>query len=167
MFNAAKILTDGAIYSLAASLYLMITLAVNPRLFLQDYPQDVRDAVPPKSKREQQLSLWVGIPFLLLLLLGPVLSTWDLVRSGAGAVTLPMACLHAFGIVFIFNLVDLLILDWLLFCTLTPRFMVVPGTQGLAGYKDYGHHWVAALKGTALSLVAGLIVGTAVYFLVG
>jgi hypothetical protein len=45
------------------------------------------------------------------------------------------------GVVFLFNLVDWLILDWLIVCTITPKFMVLPGTEGMAGYKNYATHF--------------------------
>jgi hypothetical protein len=46
--------------------------------------------------------------------------------------------LTAFGVVFLFNLVDWLVLDWLILCAITPKFVVLPGTAGMPGYKEYG-----------------------------
>ena len=36
---------------------------------------------------------------------------------------------YAFGVLFIFNLVDLLILDWLIVCWIEPRWVILPGTE--------------------------------------
>ncbi len=58
----------------------------------------------------------------------------------------------------IFNLVDLVILDWLIFVTLQPKFTVLPGTEGLAGYKDYAFHFKAFLRGTVLCFLASLVI---------
>ena len=66
--------------------------------------------------------------------------------------------LNAFGVVFIFNLVDLLLLDWAIFCYITPAFVVIPGTEGHSAYKDYGFHFRASMIGTILSVVAGLVI---------
>jgi hypothetical protein len=70
----------------------------------------------------------------------------------------------AFEVVFIFNLVDWLILDWLIFCVITPRFIIIPGTEGMAGYKDF-----FSLSGFSdrkfLLALAGLIIATIVFFL--
>jgi hypothetical protein len=53
--------------------------------------------------------------------------------------------------------VDLLLLDWPL-VAIVPRFMVLPGTEGSAGYKDYWFHVRGFLVGIVLILVAsGLI----------
>jgi len=61
-------------------------------------------------------------------------------------------------VIFLFNLVDWLVLDWLIICTITPKFVVLPGTQGMAGYKNYAMHFRGFLIGTALSVIIGLIV---------
>jgi len=52
-----------------------------------------------------------------------------------------------------FNVVDLLLLDWPL-VAVVPRFMVLAGTEGSAGYKDYGFHFRGFLVGVVLILVA-------------
>ena len=75
MLNLADILRDGAILSVLASIILMGTLWLRPRLFLQDYPKEIRAVVPPKTEEEKRLSLMVGIPFLLVLIGFPFGST--------------------------------------------------------------------------------------------
>ena len=63
----SRTLLDGVLLSLLASIYLMAVLRFNPRLFLQDYPEDIQRHVPPKTAQEKRQSVIVGIPFLLLL----------------------------------------------------------------------------------------------------
>lgn len=157
MINLSRTLTDGGILSLIASIYLMGVLRFNPRLFLQDYPEAIQSRVPPKTEAETRQSLIIGIPFLILLAAVPFLSTLALKRSGEVILFLQLF-LNAFGVAFIFNLVDLLILDWVLFCYFTPSFVVIPGTEGMAAYKDYGYHFRASLIGTVLSIIAGLVI---------
>ena len=62
---------------------------------------------------------------------------------------------------FVFNIYDLLILDWLFFCTIQPRAMVLPGTEGMPGYRDYRFHLVGFLKGLGFTVAAGVIVAAA------
>jgi hypothetical protein len=55
---------------------------------------------------------------------------------------------------------DLLILDWLVFVTIQPDFVVIPGTEGLAGYKDYWFHFRVSFLGWTQwisILIGGLI----------
>ena len=115
---------------------------------------------PPDMRQWQH-----GIPILLLLVVVPLISTLTLKRQGGDEVSFMQLSLNAFGVVFIFNLVDLLVLDWLLFCTITPGFMAIPGTEGDPAYKDYGFHFRAFLVGTLLSIVAGLVIGGIVMLL--
>jgi hypothetical protein len=69
------------------------------------------------------------------------------------------------GIVFVFNVVDWLILDWFMFCTLTPRLVVIPGSEGMAAYKDYGFHFRGFLHGTVYSILGGLVIAGIVFIL--
>ena len=165
MFSIRKIVLDGAVLSFIASLLLIVSLRLNPRIWLQDYPEEIQDKVPTKTEQEKRLSLIFGIPFLVLLVAGPFISTLALKRQDSGDGSFLQLFLNAFGVAFVFNLVDLLLLDWLMFCTVTPKFVVIPGTDGMAGYKDYSYHFKASMIGTVLSVVAGLVIAGIVSFL--
>ena len=165
MSSIRKIVLDGAILSFIASLLLIVSLRLDPRMWLQDYPEDIQNKVPPKTGPEKRLSLIFGIPFLVLLVVGPFISTLALKRQDGGDASFLLLFLNAFGVAFAFNLVDLLLLDWLMFCTITPKFVVIPGTEGMEAYKDYSYHFKASLTGTVLSVVAGLVIAGIVSFL--
>ena len=165
LLNMEMTILHGAILSVTASTLLVAALRFNPRLFLQDYPEDIQDQVPPKTDQEKKQSLLVGIPFLILLAVLPLISTLALKRQGGGEVSFLQLFLNAFGVAFIFNLVDLLLLDWLIFCFITPQFVVISGTEGMAGYKDYFFHFKGFIIGTGLSIVAGLVIAGIVLLL--
>ena len=164
MLDFARLLLHGALYSLVASVVLLGGMAINPRLYLQDYPKAIQKMVPPKTAKEKRQGTWVGLVFMLVLLGGILLSTWLAKRAEPDATYWRLA-LHAFGVAFAFNLVDLLILDWLLFCTIQPSFMVIPGTEGAPAYRDYLYHLRASLTGTVISLVAGLLFGGIIWLI--
>ncbi|MCD4802947.1 MAG: hypothetical protein K8R16_08390 [Anaerolineales bacterium] len=165
MINISKILLDGALLSVLASISIVGILRFNPRLFLQDYPDEIQAAVPLKTDQEKRQSLITGIPFLLILLAVPFVSTLILKRESVEISSFFSLFLNAFSVAFLFNLVDLLVLDWLLFCFITPSFLVIPGTEGMQEYKDYGFHFRAFLIGTALSIAGGLVISGLVMFL--
>jgi hypothetical protein len=165
MVNLGRIVLDGIILSVIASLFVGATLRLNPRIWLQDYPKDIQAQVPPKTEAEKRLSLALGIPFLILFVAVPFASTLNLKVRSQSDVSFLALWLHAFGVIIIFSVVDWLVLDWLMFCTLTPRFVVIPGTEGMAGYKDYAFHFRGFLIGTALSAGAGLAIAAIVSFL--
>ena len=63
----------------------------------------------------------------------------------------------------LFNLVDALIIDWLILLVLWPGLGVLPGTEGMAGYKDMRRWTKNLLKGFALAPIAGLLVAAIVF----
>jgi hypothetical protein len=156
MPSFARILKDGAILSSFASVWLILALRVNPRIFLHDYPVKIQEKVPKKTEAERQLSYVFGIPFMLLLLLGPFFSTLSLRKQSH--IQFLALWLNAAGVVIIFNIVDWLILDWLLFCTITPHFVVIPGSEGMEEYKDYRFHFHGFLHGLAYSILGGMVI---------
>lgn len=165
MFNLGKTILDGFLLSIIASFLLIVSLYINPRTFLQDYPKDIQAKVPPKTLSERRMSLLLGIPFLLVLILVPFFSTLTLKQQNGESSSFIAFFVNAFGVAFIFNLVDWLLLDWLMFCTITPKFVVIPGTEGMASYKDYGFHFRGFIIGTLLSAIGALVIAGIVFFI--
>jgi len=164
MLDVGRMLLHGAFLALVVSIYLMAMMWYNPRLFFNkgDYPDDVLEMAPPKTKAEKCLAAILGIPLLLFTVAVPLASTVILERESSGAASFWVLFLNAFGVLMVFNLVDFFILDCLLFCTITPSFMVVPGTEGAAGYKDYGFHVKAHARGMlwvvlGAAVIAGIV----------
>jgi hypothetical protein len=85
------------------------------------------------------LGLLFGVPFTAALL-------WRTATSGSHSFWDLFA--YAFGVLFIFNLVDLLILDWLIVCWFEPRWVILPGTEHIAIPNPYIHHFKEFLMGT-------------------
>ncbi len=152
MINISQLLVDSLIYVALASVLLLGLVLYNPRLMLQDYPPAIKAQVAPKTETEKRQSTIYGMPFLLALLVLPFFFVW---RLNTGAF-LPLF-LHAFGVIWAFNIFDWLVLDWLVFCTITPKMFVIPGSEGHPAYKDYAFHFRGFLIGTVFSLVLALI----------
>ena len=167
MLDLGKILFDGIVFALIGGAFILGIMAWNPRLFLNkgDFPADILAAVPPKTPSERRQGLLVGIPFLLAIIAVPLMSTWQFRQQAGGEASLLLLALHAFAILMAFSLFDLLVLDLLLFCTITPRFMVVPGTEGFAGYKDRQFHLRAHARSLPWMAVVALIIAVLVYLL--
>ena len=162
MPDVGRMLLHGGVLSLAATLVLLASLLLRPRLLLQDYPASIQAAVPPKSAEERRMALIVGVPFLALLLLFPAWSSWTLPMPDGRLPTFGALFVNGFVVASTFNVADWLILDWLVFCTLTPRFVVIPGTEGMPAYKDYYFHFRGFLIGTVLSLALALVTATTI-----
>ena len=155
MYVLASILLYGLLLSVLFSAMILSMVLVNPRLMLQDYPKDVQAAVPPKTAAEKRQTLYWGLPLWVFLLGCPTVAALWVKAANGNALEIFVA---AFGVLFLSNLVDWLILDWLIFCTITPSFVVLQGTEGMAGYKNYGMHFRGFLIGTVLAILIGLLI---------
>jgi hypothetical protein len=160
------LLNNALRYGLALSLVLVAIMAVSlvlaPDMWVGDYPPDIRDRYGPMSPRAARLRPFIAIPFFLASLVVPLLAL-DNLESKVGSVPFLPALASSFIVLLTFNLFDLLIADWLIFCTLRPKAIVLPGTEGLAGYRDYRFHFIGFLKGLVFCLVGSLVV-TALWF---
>jgi len=151
-----NIIYHGLICSILLSTIILLLLLKSPRIFLEGYPDSIRSCVPPKTKLEKRWSLYYGIPFLSVLVLYPLLIGWQL--EGLNNDGFMSLVVLIWGILLVFNLFDLLIIDWLLICVITPKFVIIPGTEGNKGYNDYGFHFLAFLKGTIITLVMAFLI---------
>jgi len=152
------LLLHSGLYILLGTACLVGLVFYNPRLMLQDYPPAIQAVVPPKTEAERKQSVKLGLPFLMVLFFYPFVAAFQFHSQGGGQAGFLDLWLYTFGLVFAFNLWDWLVLDWLLFCTITPRQFVIPGSEGHPAYKDYAFHFRGFLIGTVFSLVMALIV---------
>ena len=141
---ALYVLGWGALLSAALSALIVVSLRVEPRIWLHDAPRAIQDAVPPKSEREKRLTWMFAVPVFALALGIPVIAV--------AMRPVPLGYLEAlaitYGVLSVFNVVDLVLIDWLLVCTWTPRWLVVPGTEHLLHvYRDHGFHLRECGKG--------------------
>jgi hypothetical protein len=160
-----RILRDGASLSVVGATYLLVLLRFFPRIFLRHYPKEIREIVPPKSEKERRMSILLGVPFGLLFI-GATFASALLWRASAqGSPSFWELFAHAFGVFFLFNLVDLLILDWLIVCKFTPRWVILPGSEHIAMPKAYFQHFKGFLTGTVVSVIGGLAIAASLHFL--
>jgi hypothetical protein len=148
----------GLLLSFLFTLVLLGGIFVNVEIMLNDYPPDVKKAYGaeknPKTRGQKRI---FSLLFLAVLFGVLCYSMVDLGRSTSVKLTFLPLFVLVFLEVFTFNLWDLLILDWLIFVTLQPKFIFLPGTEGMAGYKDYYFHFKGFLTGILFSLVSALV----------
>jgi hypothetical protein len=125
---------------------------------LKDYPPDIQAKYGLMSDRSKRQRLPVAI-FFVAVLLGIVAMSFLGVRTNAGDdIPFLAAFIHLFVMFTVFNLLDWLVLDWLIVVTIRPSFIILPGTEGLAGYEDYGFHFRGFLIGIMITFVTSLLV---------
>ncbi|WP_369899579.1 nitroreductase [Bacillus manliponensis] len=153
MFDMQRTILEGAFLSALFSVLILAILYYNPRLLLNDYPKEIQDAVPPKTVKEKYQSNISSLFVILILLFIPFLFTlrYDN-ETSFWAISL-----YFFIVFMIVNLVDLFLLDWIIFCKITPKFIVIPGTEGMGIYKDFIFHLKASLKGSIICAIFSLL----------
>ncbi|HSL42910.1 MAG TPA: hypothetical protein VK897_05725 [Anaerolineales bacterium] len=141
-----NLLTHLVIYNLAASVLIYASLAYNPRLWLHRMPPEVRAKVPEKTPHEKKVFLWIAIPFLLLLFGYPILYV---IYSYADWFNTSLTLCAFFAS---FALWDTLVLDILIFCKFTPRFVIIHGTRR-EDYSNMRYHLISGAKGLTMSVI--------------
>ncbi len=105
------------------------------------------------------MSILLGVP-LGLLFIGSTFASALLWRASAqGSASFWELFAHVFGLFFLFNLVDLLILDWLIVCRFTPRWLIIPDTEHIVMPKEYLYHFKGFLMGTVVSVGKSIFPG--------
>lgn len=152
--SSSDFLIFSAVYCMLFTSALVPIGIRNPRMMLQDYPRKIQDAVPPKTLEEKRLGILYAVPLVFILTGFPALVSWYY-NKGGGFVDLFAGM---WGLMLVMNLFDLVIIDWAIFCGITPKFVVLPGTEGNQGYKDYWFHFVGFLKGVAITAALSAVV---------
>lgn len=139
----------GSAVALGCGAVLLAVVFAVPTAFLADYPADIRQGAASPGPGRRRAGLAGGLVFLLCLLAGAggVTFAWGRADPQAGFVELWGTAL---AVLVLFAVVDVLLVDWLVICTLRPRRIVLPGTEGCAGWRDYGFHLREQLRPRAL-----------------
>ncbi|MGW9433027.1 hypothetical protein ACWHA1_34510 [Streptomyces decoyicus] len=155
----------GVGYGLALSVLFTAAVfagaAMSRDFLLHDYPSAIqRRYGRPKSDRGRRVAVLFGV-FIWAVCGLPLMIAAMIGLDGAlddGLEFLPAAVCGA--LVFATLTVwDLVVFDWIIFAGMRPRLLVLPGTEGMAEYRDLRFHASAALKGSPLIVVVGLLTG--------
>ncbi len=161
MLSLERILIDGGLLVTIITVLILISFVVNPRIWLQDYPEAIRKLAAPLTPAEKRQQRIFMIPFLAAVIVLPFLSTRAVVsQADAGFGT---AFLHAFILLNLFNLFDALVIDWLFLWVVRPKFAFIPEAwahqdQLFRTRREIGN-W---LKGVVFCTVTALILAAVV-----
>jgi hypothetical protein len=148
------ILTQGLIYFLIVDGYLfLLMISLSPRIWgYADYSSEIKKKVPPQTRKEKTIASIVGIPWILFAFGFPVFSSIQLKGLLGTEFTFLVAFINIFVMVVLVNIGDVLILDWLLVGKITPKFVILPGTEK-EDYKDFSHHYKGHIKASFIQLI--------------
>lgn len=159
--NPIQLVQQGLLWGLVfGGLFCVATLIlgrIDAEMLLNDYPPDIRAKFGPMSPETRLKAKIASMP-LLVLLLSVIVAAIAQLRQSTGELTFFNTFIFAILIFQVWNLLDLVVLDWFILMTLRPRFMILPGTEGLAGYKDYRFHFRKFINGMVLTLVLSTVI---------
>lgn len=148
-----------------AVLFLLFTLMVVPAVLrdpvsmVHDYPKDIYNkaielGLVKESQNRKSKQFMIKRVFAVIVmgvLFGLIVHAFngaDSFLTGAG---------YTYILWTAANWYDALVIDCLWFCH--SRRVVITGTEGMSGYKDYWFHIKGSLKGMVLGLPAALVAG--------
>lgn len=158
-------LIHGLIYGVCITGYLLLLMVTtSPRIWgYKDYPEKVKEKVPPQTRRERILAGILGIPFLIFAFTFPVYSVLALKTQLGGIVPFLDAFIHLMILFAFITFGDLVLLDWLLISKITPSFVVIPGSEA-EDYKDFSHHFRSHLRAAVIMVIVNAVIAMLLKF---
>lgn len=154
-------LTHGLLFAVIVTGYLFVMMiSTSPRVWgYNDYPQSIKDKVSPQTKSERRLAILVSLPWFIFAFGFPIYSTLILKVKLSNDISVWMAFLNLLVLFLFATIGDLVILDWLIVSKITPKFVVIPGSEK-QDYKDFSHHFKGHMKSLIVIIPILLIVAT-------
>ncbi|MGI9518400.1 MAG: hypothetical protein ACR2NP_15195 [Pirellulaceae bacterium] len=153
----------GLAVSVVLTVLILASLAHNPRLWLGDAPKEMQKAATPLSKEERSLRIKWAVPILLVMVVVIPIVTFLIHQES------PLSFVEAFGFMWIawttFNLVDLVIIDWLVVVRWRPDWSVIREVEHLYHLNTYWFHFKCFLIGTVvITIVSAILALFVVWF---
>jgi hypothetical protein len=126
-------------------------------MWLQDYPEDVREAWGPMSETAKSQRRWVAAGFFGAIIGILALSVVRLNVLSGYQLTWADVLVSTAIMTMLFNIVDAVVLDVLVMLVLWPGLVILPGTEGMAGYRDARWHVRNFFAGFGFVIVGSLI----------
>jgi len=140
MAPVGRALFDGALIGAAFAIVALTSLLINPMAWIGDYPPDVQAAVTGSVRSTTTFQALVSGALIVVVLGGYTLSLRRLGRE-VSDLRFGGVVLHVFLVYWVANAFDVVVTDWLFFMHVLRRWVILPGTEGLAGYDDYFFHF--------------------------
>jgi hypothetical protein len=159
------LLTHSLLFAFLVNGYLLLVMvSTSPRVWgYSDYSDEIKAKVPAQTREERRLATIIAIPWMLFAFGYPFYSTYLLKSDLGGEIPFWIAFLNVLALVTAATLGDLVILDWLIINKITPRFVIMPGTER-ADYQDFTHHYRAHARAAVFLVLICFVYASAVWF---
>lgn len=163
MINPEFIVWNSVVYSTIFLLFFFIVLKIKPRLLLHSYPPEIKEKVSPKTAGEIKKTKILAIPFMVLFVLLPIFMVIHYKLQNNAPINYWGYLLYFMSLLHLMNMVDLVILDGLVFGWITPKFILIPGTGPGDGYKNFRFYFIGFLKGLLICSLAAAVLSLFTY----
>lgn len=155
-------LFESIVICIMFTIIVMVPVYKNPISMIASYPPEIRarveslpqykDSIKKKEKSHiirKVISCLIAVFFLAALV-------WF-----SGAKTFDSAFFYSFGLFFVVNMYDMLVLDIGITCH--DKRIRIPGTEDMdKEYRSIRHHVIGAVKGTCIGAVVSLLAAAVV-----
>lgn len=150
----------GGLLSVLLSTMVMVSLWINPEMWLHDAPKEIQESHGPMSaKAKRQRTIFV-IPFFAVVIGVPWWALQQLPAATGEPYTFGTIFTTLFVMFMLFNLVDLVLIDWLIVEAWRPHFLRRGRLGQLMTKRYYLFHFMGFCKGSVgLTLVSLLVAG--------
>ncbi|HBR99343.1 MAG TPA: hypothetical protein DD979_18495 [Gammaproteobacteria bacterium] len=151
-------LKHGLLLGLVFCAAVTAVIWLDPRFFMDDYTPNIQAAAGPDVGFPSGPTLVLGVALIFVPLMGGLVGSLAVAtRQAPERANLWSSFLHCFLVAQVGNMLDVVLMDWLLFVWWTPAFMVVPGTLGAPGYDNYWFYFEASYLKPGPYVVLGLL----------
>ncbi|MBQ8950243.1 MAG: hypothetical protein IJ065_03630 [Eubacterium sp.] len=151
-------LVEGLVWSVLWMIYIYILVKKYPWEMLHDYPEDIQKASTLPTPSTEQTKNARRFSVLFSLMIFGVMIAFGVVQYAGEKVSFGEMFLFTLIIAMVWNVVDLIVMDWLIICKLTAKWVIIEGTEGCKGYKDYMYHFKGFLIGCVYMIILALII---------
>lgn len=138
--------------------FIVGSMIYNIELWLNDYPPDIRQKYGPPGERTLRQRKWYGIALLTIMVVVLLAAALQVPVKTVDDPAFMVTFRSTFIVFLMGSLMDLLVIDLLLGMVIRPKFMILPGTEGMAGYRNTKFHFNAFLRGAVSGAVLCLVV---------
>jgi hypothetical protein len=124
------LLLDSLTYSLIVGLLILGSLFWNMRLWMHDFPPELRATQLPLTAQEKR-ERTILVAVFMLAMFGLPLWLFNRFEQAQPGITFGAAYGYFFALLMGFNLFDAVVIDWLVLVVWKPARLHVPGSEGL------------------------------------
>lgn len=159
------ILVHGLIYSGGFALIILMSVLINPRIWLQDFPENLKENIPPKSRTEINQTFITGFLFALFIVLFPLYSLSVLIDNVNENLNFWKLFFHSFSIMMICNFLYWLFFDIVIFNVIIGHIRTIPGLKKQFKFKGWKRQFFGLSIGVlSCTLISGFTVTVSLFF---